>query len=91
MFDADLTRPRFAFAALSRESLLEQIRSRGVLTMTVPLSRSLPDAGDDPFLEVALAAAAACLITGNQKHYPARWCQGIKVISPAAFLKMGLN
>ena len=51
-----------------------------------PLSHSLPDPDDEPFLEVTLAGQSACLVTGNQKHFPAERCQGAKVISPNEFL-----
>jgi predicted nucleic acid-binding protein len=51
-----------------------------------PLSQSLPDPDDEPFLEVALAAQAECLVTGNKVHYPADLCQGRSVFSPSEFL-----
>lgn len=86
-----LARPQFAFAANSRESLLEQIRQYGVLAMTMPLARSLPDRDDNAFLEVAIAVAAEHLITGNKKHYPPQSCCGINVIAPADFIKMRLT
>lgn len=89
-YDAVLARPQFAFAAHLRESLLEQIRQYGLLAMTKPLARSLPDSDDNAFLEVAIAAAATNLISGNKKHYPPQLCSGINVISPADFIKVRL-
>jgi len=50
------------------------------------LTRSLPDPDDEPFLEVTLASQAVCLVTGNQKHFPAERCKGAKIISPNEFL-----
>jgi len=50
------------------------------------MTNSLPDPDDEPFLEIALAGNAACLVTGNQSHFPAELCQGLKVLSPNEFL-----
>jgi uncharacterized protein len=78
-----LLRPAFSFRAQQVESLLEQIRSAGVLVATVPLPHRLPNHDDEPFLEVAMAAGADCLVTGNSRHYPARLCDPIRIVSPA--------
>jgi predicted nucleic acid-binding protein len=59
---------------------------RGRAVASSPLFHSLPDPDDEPFLEVTLASQAACLVTGNQKHFPAKRCQGAKVISLNEFL-----
>jgi predicted nucleic acid-binding protein len=66
--------------------LLDQIETEGVAAVALPLSPPLPDPDDAPFLEVAVAARANALITGNTRHYPARARQGITVLDPAAFL-----
>jgi hypothetical protein len=50
------------------------------------LNNRLPDLDDEPFLEVAIAGRAACLITGNKSHYPHHSRQGIKVLSPSEFI-----
>jgi hypothetical protein len=47
---------------------------------------ALPDPGDEPFLEAALAGAAECLITGNLKDFPASARKGLAVLSPREFL-----
>ena len=46
----------------------------------------LPDPDDEPFLEVALAASADFLVTGNLADYPPDKRRGCNVISPAAFM-----
>jgi predicted nucleic acid-binding protein len=46
----------------------------------------LSDSGDQPFLEVAFAGQAVCLVTGNHAHYPPNLRQGVKVLSPSEFL-----
>jgi uncharacterized protein len=39
------------------------------------------------FLRAALAGDADCLITGNMKHYPPAKRQGVKMVTPAEFLR----
>lgn len=51
-----------------------------------PLKLRLPDPDDAPFLEVALAARADALITGNLRHYPTQARQGMAVLDPASFV-----
>jgi putative PIN family toxin of toxin-antitoxin system len=81
-----LGRPKFNFNSEHVEALLEQIKSRGCQVSGVPLGKPLSDAGDEPFLEAAIAGKTACLVTGNLKHYPKADCQGILVLSPSNFL-----
>ena len=78
--------PKFQFQPDKVATLLDFIRHRGRLVASAPLSHLLPDSRDQPFLEVAVAAQAVCLVTGNQAHFPAKLCQGIKVFSPGDFL-----
>jgi len=81
-----LRRPRFGFEEERVAAFLDYIAYRGRAVAPSPLSHSLPDPGDEPFLEVTLASQAVCLVTGNQKHFPDKRCQGAKVISPDEFL-----
>jgi len=81
-----LRRPRFGFEEEKVAAFLDYIVYRGRAVAPSPLSHSLPDPDDEPFLEVTLASQAVCLVTGNKKHFPAERCQGAKVISPNAFL-----
>ena len=46
----------------------------------------LPDAGDIPFLEVALCEGVP-LVTGNIKHYPRNKRRGCEVLNPREFLR----
>ncbi|MGZ3539552.1 MAG: PIN domain-containing protein [Thermodesulfobacteriota bacterium] len=50
------------------------------------MPHALPDPADEPFLEVAIAGQVACLITGNQIHFPPKLCMGAKVLSANEFL-----
>lgn len=83
-----LGRPKFQFEAEQVQTLLEQIRMDGLSVAGTPLASRLPDRTDEPFLETALAGDAACLITGNSKHFPATKRQGMIVLSPAEFLDL---
>ena len=82
-----LLRERFRFDPERVENLMEQIRAEGIPVAARPLAIRLPDPDDEPFLEVALAAEARCLVTGNLKHYPADARQGVKVLPPRAFIE----
>jgi putative PIN family toxin of toxin-antitoxin system len=81
-----LRRAKFRFPIDKVEALLEHIEHRGFVVASPPLSNLLPDPGDQPFLEVAVAAQAICLVTGNLTHFPAKLCGQIKVLSPSDFL-----
>lgn len=82
-----LSRPAFSFRADHIDALIDQIQSAGVATAPEPLTHQLPDRDDEAFLEVAIAVEAKYLVTGNSRHFPARLCQGIPIISPAEFMK----
>ncbi len=81
-----LMRPHFGFEENHVEALLDQIRFKGSATASQPLLKPLPDRNDEPFLEVAFAAKASYLVTGNLRHYPASCRQGVEVVLPKLFL-----
>ena len=83
-----LLRPKFPFDAEYVSFLLQAIQESGVLAYARPLPGRLPDPTDEPFLEIALAEAARCLVTGNQKHFPPPIRRGLAVLSPADFLEL---
>ncbi len=85
-YEEVLVRPKFKFEKDKISALLDHIEHRGLLVAASPLSQSLPDTDDDPFLEVAIAAQVECLITGNQVHFPPDLCQGMKILTPSEFL-----
>lgn len=84
-----LERPTFAFRSRDIETLLSRIATNGLPLAPAPLADRLPDAGDQPFLEVAVAADAAFLVTGNLKHFPPGGRNGVRVVSPREFLEAG--
>ena len=81
-----LYRPKFGFDKDKVAALLDQIEHCGRTVASSPLRHSLPDPNDEPFLKVTIAGKAECLVTGNASHFPAKLCQGRKVLSPSGFL-----
>jgi putative PIN family toxin of toxin-antitoxin system len=83
-----LNRPKFDFSDESVRDFLALIEVEGVLVPAIPLSFSLPDPDDEPFLEIALSSQAVALITGNKRHFPKKTYGKTKIISPAEFLEL---
>jgi len=83
-----LARPRFKFDPKRVREVLTKLNVDG---LTVDASGEsdfdLPDADDEPFLAVALAASADFLVTGNLGDYPPGKRRGCAVVSPAAFME----
>jgi uncharacterized protein len=81
-----LLRPLFPFRVEEVDALLEQISAAGEAVASLPLGRRLPDPDDEVFLEVAIAARADCLITGNLQHYPEDRRSGVRLVTPREFI-----
>jgi putative PIN family toxin of toxin-antitoxin system len=81
-----LHRSKFGFDKDKVAALLDHIEHRGRTVASSPFPHSLPDPDDEPFLKVAVAGKAVCLVTGNVSHFPAKLCQGRRVYSPSEFL-----
>jgi putative PIN family toxin of toxin-antitoxin system len=81
-----LYRPKFQFNKEYSDTLLTHVKQNGQLIPASPLKLRLPDPDDEPFLEIAIAGKAACLITGNQPHFPRQSRQGMKILSPSEFI-----
>lgn len=81
-----LARPRLGFDPDSVAALLDYIDVRGEVVASVPLKQRLPDLDDEPFLEVAAACRADCLVTGNLAHFPSDGGAGVRVLSPTQFM-----
>ena len=86
-----LTREKFSFDRELVEELIAFLEAAGSATLAAPLSLSLPDAGDQMFIEVAVASRADFLVTGNLKHFPDRAREGVAVVSPREFLDVMLS
>lgn len=81
-----LARPRLSLESSVVETVLARLTSNGIRVAPRPVRAPLPDPDDQPFLEVALAAEADYLVTGNQRHFPADLCRGIAVVTPRDFV-----
>ena len=81
-----LARPKFRFDQDKVNALIDYIEYRGQAVASISLQQSLPDIDDEAFLEVAIAAKATCIVTGNHIHFPPNLCLGIPVFSPSDFL-----
>jgi putative PIN family toxin of toxin-antitoxin system len=83
-----LARPRFKFDPKRVREVLTKLEMDGVaIDASGEADLDLPDADDEPFLAVALAASADFLVTGNLSDYPPDKRRGCAVISPAAFME----
>lgn len=86
-YEEVLSRPKFGFEPDDVAALLDYIEFRGGIAAASPLTLRLPDLDDEPFLEVAIAASADCLVTGNLAHFPSDACEGMPVLSPGEFIE----
>ena len=85
-YEEVLYRPKFQFGKEQIDALLDYVKQNGQVVPAAPLKKRLPDPDDEPFLEVAIAGRAACLISGNKSHFPRRSRQGMKILSPSEFV-----
>ncbi|MCX5686604.1 MAG: putative toxin-antitoxin system toxin component, PIN family [Candidatus Omnitrophica bacterium] len=85
-YEEVLSRPKFSFDTDKVGYLIEFITHFGVPVSAIPLSKHLPDHDDEPFLEIAIAGKAECLITGNVTHYPIKSRRKIRILAPRQFL-----
>ena len=83
-----LARPKLRIAPVEAAFLLSFFATEGILVSAPPLlSLDLPDPDDLPFLEVAAAAGADALVTGNTRHFAsAASTIGVPIFSPAEFI-----
>lgn len=81
-----LERPEFGFSIERRKHVLEEIELTAEFVVSSPWPASLPDGDDEMFLAAALAGTADAVVTGNQRHFPAKARGGVKVWSPREFL-----
>ena len=74
------------FSPLDREAIIDYIEHEAYRTGSQTVVHDLPDAGDIPFLEAALAAEVP-LVIGNKKHFPRSQRKGCRVLDPSEFLR----
>lgn len=81
-------RKRFVGAQETLISLIRVVSRNAAFVAPEPSTLHLPDPKDRAYLDAALAAKAAVLITGNKKHFPDSAYQGVRIVSPRQFLEM---
>jgi putative PIN family toxin of toxin-antitoxin system len=86
-YEEVLARPRFAFEPDAVAALLDYIDVCGETIASEPMTARLPDPDDEPFLEVAVAGAVDCPVTGNLAHFPPNALGGAHVLAPAEFVE----
>jgi uncharacterized protein len=79
-----LLRSKFGFPGDYVESILEFLEYGSPSITAGPTSAAISDSDDISFYEVAIAGTADYLITGNDKHFPARQF----IVSPRTFLEI---
>jgi putative PIN family toxin of toxin-antitoxin system len=80
-----LQRPKFGFEAASIEVLLEELTRTALLVHPTMHLTVATDEADNRFLECALEASAAFLVTGNLRHFPVATFHDIQILEPARF------
>ncbi len=86
-----LSRPKFARYPEFSESAVTTVRHLRSMSLFVKPTRRVQvcsDPDDDKFLEIALEVEASYLITGNKKHFPLESYKGVRIVSPAEFLRV---
>lgn len=82
-----LTRGRLGLDGRRVDAVLENVEANGESVLAETLALELPHAADGMFIEVAVAAHADCIVTGNIRHFPEDRVRGLRVLSPRAFLE----
>lgn len=77
-----LGRKKFGFPPDAIHEILSFIRRDGHFTTPRPVTCTIPDPGDLPFIEVSLYARVP-VVTGNTRHFKG---SGAEVMTPAGFL-----
>jgi len=80
-----IRRPRFKRSESEIADTLRAIREIGMWVKPSHKVRACSDPDDDIFLECAQAARAQFLVTGNPRHFPAKWAD-TSVVTPHQFL-----
>jgi len=84
-----LARPKLKITAANAQAVLQYISAAGLSVIAPPLNLQdvvIQDLMDLPFAEVAVAAMAQAVVTGNAKHFLFLKGLGIEVLTPDEFL-----
>jgi putative PIN family toxin of toxin-antitoxin system len=84
-----LKRAKFALAEQTVEAFLEKVVNAGTLVHPDKRVNVAREDADNRFLECALKAKAAYLVTGNRKDFPDLF-EGTAIVSPREFREKAL-
>jgi putative PIN family toxin of toxin-antitoxin system len=84
-YEEVIRRAKFNRTEAVIEAALRAIRQHGFWVKPSEKVHACSDADDDIFLECAQAARAHYLVTGNLKHFPAKWADA-QIVTPRQFL-----
>lgn len=84
-YEEVIRRPRFGRSETVIEYALRAIRQNGFWVKPSEKVQACSDPDDDIFLECAQAAHAHYLVTGNQRHFPAKWAD-TQIVTARQFL-----
>lgn len=90
-YERVLQRPKFsryAEFAVYASSTLKSLQSIARFVEPTITVRVCPDPDDNKFLELAFAAQAHYLVTGNKRHFPLRDYRGTEIVSPGEFVRL---
>jgi putative PIN family toxin of toxin-antitoxin system len=87
-YEEVLTRPHLNIDLAKARDVLAMFERLALNARPQVLGTALPDPDDKIFLAVARVVEADYLVTGNLRHFPPQLCQGVRIISPAEFLKL---
>jgi len=90
-YAAILQRAKFGFSRATQREVPHELVRLAVLVNQPEMGPALPDEDDRPFLEVALAAGAHAIVTGNLKHFPPDICAPVRIIAPAEFIRLWVS
>jgi len=77
-----LARPVFHFKPADVAAFWEILPYQQHLVAMPVAGLQASDAEDTKFLEVAFTTDSKILVSGNERHFPAETCGGVRVISP---------
>lgn len=79
-------RPEFGFPVNDVNNILAFIDDGAEVVTALPLPKIASDGDDQIFVEVAVAAKAEYLVTGNPKHFGNLQKYGVRAVSTAQFI-----
>ena len=87
---AVLSRPKFdrGVDPARKQAILDLMTTGALRTEPVERVRECRDPGDDKYLELALAASADIIVSGDQDLLVLDPWRGVRVLSPAAFVAL---